>query len=51
VEKIKACKEKLSELKKYENIIKKKHVKSETLRQKGAYKIVIYLVPVVLKLN
>jgi hypothetical protein len=43
VEKIKACKQKLSELKKYENIIKKKHVKkliiffkskkkSETLR-------------------
>ena len=25
--KIKACKQKLSELKKYENIIKKKHVK------------------------
>jgi hypothetical protein len=25
VEKIKACKQKLSELKKYENIIKKKH--------------------------
>ena len=51
MEKIKACKQKLSELKKYENIIKKKkHVKklifffkfkkkSETLRQKGAYKI------------
>jgi hypothetical protein len=47
VEKIKACKQKLSELKKYENIIKKKHViklinfqkskkKSETLRQKRA---------------
>ena len=27
MEKIKACKQKLSELKKYENIIKKKHVK------------------------
>jgi hypothetical protein len=27
VEKIKACKQKLSELKKYENIIKKKNVK------------------------
>jgi hypothetical protein len=27
VEKIKACKQKLSELKKYENIIKKKDVK------------------------
>jgi hypothetical protein len=27
VEKIKACKQKVSELKKYENIIKKKHVK------------------------
>ena len=49
-------KQKLSELKKYENI-KKKHVKkliiflkskkkSETLRQKGAYKIVFrYLNP------
>ena len=47
MEKIKACKQKLSELKKYENIIEKKHVKkliiffkskkkSETLRQKGA---------------
>ena len=46
MDKIKACKQKLSELKKYENI-KKKHVKkliiflkskkkSETLRQKGA---------------
>ena len=45
--KIEACKQKLNELKKYENIIKKKHVKkliiflkskkkSETLRQKGA---------------
>ena len=57
MEKIKACKQKLSELKKYENIIKKKHVKkliiflkskkkSETLRQKGAYKIVFrYLNP------
>ena len=27
MEEIKACKQKLSELKKYENIIKKKHVK------------------------
>jgi hypothetical protein len=27
VDKIKVCKQKLSELKKYENIIKKKHVK------------------------
>ena len=27
MEKIKACKQKLSELKKYENIVKKKHVK------------------------
>ena len=57
MEKIKACKQKLSELKKYENIIKKKHVKkliiffkskkkSETLRQKGAFKIVFrYLNP------
>jgi nitrate reductase NapAB chaperone NapD len=27
VEKIKACKQKLSELKKYENIIKENHVK------------------------
>ena len=57
MEKINACKQKLSELKKYENIIKKKHVKkliiflkskkkSETLRQKGAYKIVFrYLNP------
>ena len=27
MEKIKACKQKLSELKKYENIIKKEHVK------------------------
>ena len=47
MEKIKACKQKLSELKKYENIIKKKHVKklinflkskrkSETVKQKGA---------------
>ena len=46
MEKIKACKQKLSELKKCENIIKKKHVKKliiflkskkkrETLRQKG----------------
>ena len=58
--KIKACKQKLSELEKYENIInkkKKKNVKkliiflksrkkSETLRQKGAYKIVFrYLNP------
>ena len=40
--KIKACKQKLSELKKHENIIKKKPCKqinkkkSETLRQKGA---------------
>ena len=50
MEKIKACKQKLSELKKYENIIKKKHVKklliflksrkkSETLRQKGHTKL------------
>jgi hypothetical protein len=31
VEKIKACKQKLSELKKYENIIKKKHVKKNHL--------------------
>jgi hypothetical protein len=48
VEKIKACKQKLSELKKYENIIKKnmpvkqlinflKSKKNETLRQKGEY--------------
>ena len=47
MEKIKACKQKLSKLKKYENIIKKKTCKkinnflkskkkSETLRQKGA---------------
>ena len=57
MEKIKACKQKLSELKKYENIIKKnmpvkqlinfkKSKKNETLRQKGAYKIVFrYLNP------
>jgi hypothetical protein len=32
VEKIKACKQKLSELKKYENIIKKKHV-SKTINK------------------
>ena len=55
--KIKACKQKLSELNKYENIIKKnmpvkqliiffKSKKNETLRQKGAYKIVFrYLNP------
>ena len=57
MEKIKACKQKLSELKKYENTIKKnmpvkqlihflKSKTNETLRQKGAYKIVFrYLNP------
>jgi hypothetical protein len=33
VEKIKACKQKLSELKKYENIIKKKHASSKTINK------------------
>ena len=35
MEKIKACKQKLSELKKYENIIKKKHVKKLKSKKKG----------------
>ena len=35
MEKIKACKQKLSELKKYENIIKKKTCKKIKIQKKG----------------
>ena len=39
MEKIKACKQKLSELKKYENIIKKKHVKQLIIFLKSKKKV------------
>ncbi len=39
MEKIKACKQKLSELKKYENIIKKKHVKKLIIFLKSKKKV------------
>ena len=39
MEKIKACKQKLSELKKYENIIKKKHVKKLIIFFKSKKKV------------